>query len=297
MPSDPTLVPRAFKTPFLTWLGWSCTHSCMTKVLTLRMDAELLGKAEATAARLGLDRANYSRTLIENDLAEHSGGPLLRFAAEDLAGTVEASGISATNAADRKVVEKKEYTLVRLTDPQYAGLFEVAVPLRPDHGTMMRLQMTPGLIYSSNSRMYATLRDLFGESGRCFDDWKGSFSFPLMALFEFNQKPVICLLNLTNVRTSVNFGMMKLMPSDGRHNAKGALKTFFDDFPAEEISTFYISLVRFLTRHFEIMRKDYNEDFYHSVPSDLLIFGHNNGLFFDRMAKNQEDYNAAIAAL
>jgi predicted DNA-binding protein len=74
----------------------------MTKVLTLRLDPELLGKAEARAARLGLDRAKYVRSLIEEDLAGEPAAALRKFASEDLAGMYEGPGTAATNDSVRK---------------------------------------------------------------------------------------------------------------------------------------------------------------------------------------------------
>ena len=72
----------------------------MTKVLTLRLEAELLGRAEARALQLGLDRAKYVRSLIEEDLAAQGPSPH-RFACEDLAGMYEGSGLAADNQAVR----------------------------------------------------------------------------------------------------------------------------------------------------------------------------------------------------
>ena len=79
----------------------------MTKVLTLRMDAELLGKAEARAARLGFDRAKYVRTLIEEDLAEGARETPRKFASEDLAGMYEGPGQAACNAVVRERFRRK----------------------------------------------------------------------------------------------------------------------------------------------------------------------------------------------
>jgi hypothetical protein len=76
----------------------------MIKVLTVRVPVDLLGRAEARAHRLGLDRAKYVRHLIEQDIAEaakhkESGR---RFASEDLAGAFELGGRPATNARARR---------------------------------------------------------------------------------------------------------------------------------------------------------------------------------------------------
>jgi len=74
----------------------------MTKVLTLRLDPDLLCRAEARAARLGLDRAKYVRLLIEEDLTGTPAETKRKFASEDLAGMYEGSGRSATNATVRE---------------------------------------------------------------------------------------------------------------------------------------------------------------------------------------------------
>lgn len=81
----------------------------MTKVLTVRMPPALLSKAEARAARLGLDRAKYVRSLIEEDLASESPKKKHVFASEDLIGSCEHErpGDSATNARVREVMRAR----------------------------------------------------------------------------------------------------------------------------------------------------------------------------------------------
>ncbi len=73
----------------------------MTKVLTVRMNPDLLEKAEARAARLGVDRAKYVRSLIEEDLASCGKKTGIGFASADLAGIYEGDGKAATNQETR----------------------------------------------------------------------------------------------------------------------------------------------------------------------------------------------------
>lgn len=80
----------------------------MTKLLTIRMPVDLLSKAEAKAARLGLDRAKYLRGLIEEDLLSEKTDSPRRFASEDLAGIhVAEDPQPATNARARMMLRKK----------------------------------------------------------------------------------------------------------------------------------------------------------------------------------------------
>jgi hypothetical protein len=74
----------------------------MSQVLTVRIDAELLSRAEARAARLGLDRAGYVRGLIRQDLEQPEGNIRGRFASEDLVGAFRLGGAAATNRRVRE---------------------------------------------------------------------------------------------------------------------------------------------------------------------------------------------------
>jgi hypothetical protein len=79
----------------------------MTKILTLRLDPVLLAKAEARAARLGMDRAKYVRSLIEEDLAPGGKTAGSGFASSDLAGMYEGGGKAATNQETRARLRRK----------------------------------------------------------------------------------------------------------------------------------------------------------------------------------------------
>jgi hypothetical protein len=68
----------------------------MSRVLTVRITPELLAKTEERAVQLGLDRAGYVRSLIEQDL-KSSRSSRRRFASEDLVGAFRLGGESATN--------------------------------------------------------------------------------------------------------------------------------------------------------------------------------------------------------
>ena len=65
------------------------------------MDPVLLEKAEARAARLGVDRAKYVRSLIEEDLAAGEKITVSGFASSDLVGMYEGNGKAATNQETR----------------------------------------------------------------------------------------------------------------------------------------------------------------------------------------------------
>jgi hypothetical protein len=79
----------------------------MTQVLTVRIPPELLSKAEARAARLGLDRAKYVRNLIEQDLSKETMGPKHKFGSEDLIGSVALGEGPYTNRRIRDLMRAR----------------------------------------------------------------------------------------------------------------------------------------------------------------------------------------------
>ncbi len=76
----------------------------MSVVLTVSIDPGLLSRAEARAARLGLDRAGYVRGLIQQDLERPDANVRSRFASEDLVGAFRLGGAAATNQRVREQV-------------------------------------------------------------------------------------------------------------------------------------------------------------------------------------------------
>jgi hypothetical protein len=79
----------------------------MSKVLTVRITPGLLARAEERAVQLGLDRAGYVRSLIEQDLAGAHSQPRRRFASEDLVGAFRLGGKPADNRRVRQVLRRR----------------------------------------------------------------------------------------------------------------------------------------------------------------------------------------------
>lgn len=64
----------------------------MTGILTVRIAPELLAKADARAAHLGLERARYVRSPIERDVEDEGPATRRQFASEDLVGRFHLGG-------------------------------------------------------------------------------------------------------------------------------------------------------------------------------------------------------------
>lgn len=80
----------------------------MSQMLTVRMPPSLVAKADARAAELGLDRAKYLRSLIEQDVdAASRERREPHFASEDFIGSVPLERGPYTNKRVRAIVRER----------------------------------------------------------------------------------------------------------------------------------------------------------------------------------------------
>lgn len=80
----------------------------MTEVLTVRLPPDLLAKADARAAELGVDRGKYVRSLIAHDVATAGGKRRKRtFASEDFIGSVPLARGPYTNRRVRTIIRAR----------------------------------------------------------------------------------------------------------------------------------------------------------------------------------------------
>lgn len=80
----------------------------MTQVLTVRIPPDLMAKAAARAAQLGLDRGKYVRALIEEDvIAGAKERRTRRFASEGFIGSTPIGRGPYTNRRVRAIVRER----------------------------------------------------------------------------------------------------------------------------------------------------------------------------------------------
>lgn len=79
----------------------------MSRILTVRLSATEIGSCDARAAEMGLNRTDYIRYLIRQDLEhKHVGSRRRRFASRDLVGKF-GIGSGSTNQAVRLAVARR----------------------------------------------------------------------------------------------------------------------------------------------------------------------------------------------
>ena len=193
--------------------------------------------------------------------------------------------------------EERIYKLIRLNDDQFYLLYKNSISIFEDYTHLMSLSMDKDIIYSSFSKMYITLKDLFGESGKYYDDWKGCFSFPFLIHFQKDDEIFGYLMNVCNVRSSIEFKIAKLIHADDKQLKRDIIHKPFEDFPREEMSYLINYFIGFLTGYFEYIKNSYDEFFIKTVESNLILFGYKDGRYFDKQYESEGKFRRAIQKL
>ena len=152
--------------------------------------------------------------------------------------------------------------------------------------------------YLNFAKIYVILKSLCGKSGNGYDDWKGSFSFPFLVEVIKGGKEFRYLLNIFNYRDSLYFNFRKpLPPDDQRFDRQVIYQPLAEEFSREEMNSFITSFYAYLVSSFKAMAPGYNEFFFKRVDSNGILFGYEDGQFFEEHFKSSEEYNKALERL
>ncbi|NER99054.1 MAG: hypothetical protein F6J86_35410 [Symploca sp. SIO1B1] len=192
-----------------------------------------------------------------------------------------------------------QYHLWRLTEDEYRQLRNSSLPIKIDSKLMLQLMLSerdnPERL--SLPKALLSLEDNFGKSSDRFDEWKSSFSFPL--LFRLD-KPVgrfFYLLRIGDYRGALDFLLYRLLENgaDG-YDIRTYREPFELEFSRKEINEFICYVYGFLTGFALSTCNRPIEPFIRSIDSNHILYGYRDGEFFEEQIDSQEEYQAAIKA-
>jgi hypothetical protein len=189
------------------------------------------------------------------------------------------------------------YQLTRLGDGEFLELHTRSLAIADDHGFYLSLywQAEERGRRLGFAQCYAALRTLCGESGRWFDDWKGSFAFPFRLRVSKGSRQFEYLLNIYNHRDSLYFGFYKILrPDESGYDTRSLYQPFADEFSRVEINQFIAYFYGYLLGYFRAIEQRYREPFLHEVRSNLILFGYCDGEFFERQCESEEEYERLL---
>lgn len=189
------------------------------------------------------------------------------------------------------------YKTVRINDEQYYKLSKNSISIEEDYVFLIFLS-SKSKIYSSFSKMYTTMKLLFGESGNYFDDNKGSFSFTFLICFKKDDKEFEYIMNVKNVKSSIEFKINKLIDSNNEKIDINNIFHPFDEFSKSEINSFIAYFVGILDGYFKsYVSKTWDKFFFKKIVSENTLFGYKDGSFFDKKYERDVNFNKQLVLL
>lgn len=193
-----------------------------------------------------------------------------------------------------------KYQLWRIDKSEYEKLRENSLPITDDFRFYMNLYLWERKQEDSLNlaEIFVTLEWLFGESSNLFDDWKGSFCFPILLLVEKEIGTFYYLMRIYDHRGSVYFSLYRIIENgiDG-YNTEKLREPFEFEFSREEINSFLSYFYNYLVGCFHRFKPLFlPQSFFKKINSNLILYGYQNGQYFEEQYDSQDTYQAVVAS-
>lgn len=144
-------------------------------------------------------------------------------------------------------------------------------------------------------KAFLTLEYLFGSTMTFFDDWKGSFYFPLLVELSKKNGQFYYILKVYDHRGTLYFSWYRVVETGiDDYDINIYREPFELKFSQEEIKEFLSFFYGYLTGVSQQISKIPPSPFLKKVNSNLIIYGYRDGEFFEEQFDSTEDYQQAI---
>ena len=190
--------------------------------------------------------------------------------------------------------------LIRLDSDNYIRLRRASFLIKPDYGFLLLLMANARRKDTSLNlaQIYIALRRLFGETSEGYDDYKGSFSFPLFLHLKKGSQSYPYMLRIRDHKGSLEFDFRRVIdPGDKHYDRNVYHEPLAEEFSREEMNAFIVYFYGFLKGYFRVTGQEQTQFFYRSIAACLAVYGYRDGQFFEQAYKDEEEYWQAIKEL
>lgn len=193
-----------------------------------------------------------------------------------------------------------KYEVLRLDSSEYISLRHNSMPIK-DYNFHFNLYFRKP--YGCDNELYLAelmviLEWLLGKSSALYDDWKCGFSFPTLLVIKKNEETYFYLMHIYDFRGSIEFHFYKVIEGTlEKPDDTDVIRQPFPEFDEEDIryftSYFYGYLVEYYRTVKSILPK---KNFLKAIDSNHIIYGCEDGEFFQEYYDSSETYQAEIKA-
>ncbi|WP_427159801.1 hypothetical protein ACQFX9_28085 [Aliinostoc sp. HNIBRCY26] len=194
-----------------------------------------------------------------------------------------------------------KYQLWRLDDAEFRKLRYKSLPIKDDYMLYVHLYLSErdNKDKLNLAQIFVTLTYLFGESSNWIDDWKGTFSFPILLVLDKPQGKFFYLLDIYDNRGTLYFSFYRILEADVEGYDTQILREPFElEFSRQEINYFISYFNGYTEGYFKTIEPLIpSEQFFRKIGSNHIIYGYKDEQYFEEHYESQEEYQAAIENL
>jgi hypothetical protein len=185
------------------------------------------------------------------------------------------------------------YTLWRLSDAEYWRLGKYCLPIMAlcdPYVIRDRKNLRRGRRVNL-AEMFVVLQQWFGESSKRFDDWKGSFAFPILMHIVKSEASYFYMGNLYDHRGYLDLSLYRITSAVVQKEKAMVLhQPFATEFSQEELSHFMRELYEQIKDTFDAQPRLPAEPFLKTVGSNLILYGHMDDEYFEQYYNCHEHF-------
>jgi hypothetical protein len=190
-----------------------------------------------------------------------------------------------------------QFDLWRITLEEYHQLRSNSLPIQDKSGFALKLAMREfyELDHLKLPQSFLTLEHLFGETSDWFDDWKGSFSFPLLLVLQKHEEKFFYLLKICDHQGSLCFDLYRILKYGINGYKIDVYQPPFEaEFSSGEIHEFLTYLYGYMLGVSKWVCKVPPSPFLKHIDSNNIIYGFCDGKLFEEQIESEEEYKQAI---
>jgi hypothetical protein len=191
--------------------------------------------------------------------------------------------------------EGARYRLVHLNDVEFMELRRLSLAIQEDSRFMLDFLLSWSCRNGALTvgKVYAALCHLTGPTGKSFDNYKGSFSFPfsLDVLQEGRSLPY--LFEVRDFRGGLEFPIRKVVEvEDPRLREHRYHVPFADELSNEAINCLVAYWCAYVKGYWSRVKPFWQEPFVLAVESNHVLFGFAEGRFFEEQYESEDSFSS-----
>jgi hypothetical protein len=190
-----------------------------------------------------------------------------------------------------------QWNLWRLSDEEFTSLAQHALPIAQNYSLILRLTQRQS---ANGNRLtlgqaVVVLERRFGQGSSWYDSFRGSFCFPLLLTFE-RERRISYLLRLHDYRGTLYFPLYRVVKGDPSSVERARFHApCSSEFSQAEMNDFTSCLYDYVLGVSDTLDDSLVAPFYRAVESDAILYGYDNGRFFEQSCDNFDEFCAGRA--